>query len=259
MSTLYDAMLADGATLLYKFNEASGNILNSGSTVGSYDFSAVSSNITRQVAGRSGPDALAILGSTSTQGSPTYGHAQVPSRPNLQGNTTFSLELVAMAPSNHDALIVDMDSGDFFTTAAIYIDGPNNALRGSLGTISNPINTAALSTDATTITTTYWHAVITWDGDRHKGYFNGSLVYNNNLTDSGLYNGGGTGVTSKLAVCGAVDQNSLNCAAKVDVLGVYTGHVLTAGEVAAHYALIDVLGGGGAFFFNRYVASRGKS
>jgi hypothetical protein len=251
MGTLHAAMLADGAQLLYKFDEASGNILNTGTSAGSYDFTQVSSNITRQIAGRSGPDALAIQCSATNGSSPTYGHAQG-THPSLSGNKTFSLECVLRCPTTHSGDIVCMDTGDGFTSIDLSIDAGGNNLRMGIGQTGGAFNSQVLKNGEGNVNDAYHHVVCTWDGARWKGYWDGTLTVNV-LIGSGndtIYNP----VSTKLAVGGFVDDGTLNTAAKLDVLGIYTAHVLTAGEVTTHYGLIDTLSN--PWFYNHYILDR---
>jgi Concanavalin A-like lectin/glucanases superfamily len=241
--TLLDRMLADGATLAYRFDEASGATLNYGPGGSAYDLT-VDAEVTRGVAGISGPDQLAMTCVQLFDGtSPTWGHIEG-TRPGLNGNLAFSLEAVLKAPLNlNNGTAVHFNNGLGGTAFEFHIN--SNILKIGLGVTGSAFTNANLA--ASVVDSALTHLVATWDGTNLIGYLSGANVFTLAIGSggNGLFQSGAGGT---LAVGGFGGTNVANIALTMDVLAVYYSHVLTPAEVGVHYA---GLAGGGSPLLRR--------
>src|SRR5436190_24161911 len=89
-ANLLAAAIADGMTVSYLFNEASGNLLDQ--SAAHWDL-ASHAQVTRSVAAVTGPDKLAYTFITTSQGSPTWGHTQG-NRPLISSYNKIAFECV---------------------------------------------------------------------------------------------------------------------------------------------------------------------
>ena len=232
--SLFDLVLADGATIAFKFNESSGNILNYGSGGSAYDLTQVSSTITRDVTGVSGPDVKAITTSSSNGSTPTYGHMQGV-RSTLSGNQAVTLECILKVPLNATKTVVNMNSTDAGNTALeLSVDSGTGALRAGIAVTGQPFTSSTLTTSG--VNSAFKHVVATWNGSNWIGYYQGAQIF------STAIGGGGTGIfdgaaTHGLAVGGFYNDGTVNCAGTFDFLGIYFGTILTPTQVSAHFAL----------------------
>ncbi len=222
---LYPLAMTDGALAAYKFDEASGSLVN-GVTPGTYDFSDVSPAMTRQTTGVSGPDRLAITGSGAAGAAPHYGHAEA-NTPNLSGCTTFTMEIVVRV-SLAGGYVFNIDKSGT-ETAGFGVSG--SFLNSGISVAGFPFNSLAVSN---TCDTQFEHIVTTWDGQTHRTYKDGALV------TSAAIGPGGTGLFAaggnKMGLTGAVAFAGGNTTAEVDFLAIYNTVVLSAPQVAAHFA-----------------------
>jgi len=233
-----DTMLADGVGLVYLLDEASGNLVNTGPTTG-YAFDEVSSNWTRQVAGQSGPEQLAVQTTSATQSNSTHGHAQVTVPPaSFDGATAASLEIVFKVTPRASGCIFVL--GAFTeTTLSLEFNVGNTKLMAGITTATTSFATYELTSALGAFGSTWQHVVLTWDGTNLKGYLNGNLV---------LTQACGTGATGmdmsypnpRFALCGAPDDQNVNLAGYVDVIGLYETVALDSTQVTAHYTQLGI-------------------
>jgi len=220
----------DGAAIIYKFDENSGSFVNHVNP-GTNDLTAVSGNITRNQTGVSGPDLKGALGSTTNgSGATSYGHAEGVS-PSLNGNKTFSIEIVAKFPVSKNGPIITLNG-----KAGFSIDSGTGAVRGDLQITGQAFNSQSIGQNGVSgldLVNTFHHIVMTWDGTNAKTYLNGTLKTNVTIGP------GNTGISDSgspvMSVFGDVDFNNNNVAVTMDFAAIYTAHVLSSTQVTAHF------------------------
>ncbi len=231
VSGLYPLALLDGAIAAYKFNEASGNFLN-GVNPGTYDFSSVSSNITRQTTGVSGPDFKAFTGSTAAGGgAPDWGHAQGNQPDSISGCQAFTMEMVVRVPTNVGGLVLYFNRQDDTEIAGFSVSAGSGFLLAEIQVAGVGFNSNNLTNG---INAAFQHIVATYDGTTFKGYKNGSNIFSVSVGP------GATGIRTftagqKMSVAGRTAFGGNNLAAEVDFLAIYTSVVLSAGQITAHF------------------------
>src|SRR5438128_697163 len=208
-SDLYSLAVQDSAAWAYKFNEASGTLVNA-INPGTYDLSTLpAGGATYNVTGVSGPDTKAVTTLGGGGSAPDYGHF-IGVRPSLNGNKTFSCECVFKNLQDVSQTLFSYYPAGELNTAGRTQISPRLRL---IGGASYAPNLAAVNDGA------FHHFIVTWDGTTAKTYWQGALL------DSAAVGVGDIGLsdnTTVMAVGGIATFNTQNINATFDFLAVYT-------------------------------------
>lgn len=178
MASLLTTAVNDGASAVWLFSEASGNVVNQkGNTA--YDLIVDANTITR---GITSPVPAHLKGMANSgangAGSPNYGNIYGV-RPSYNGLNKYALEMVVKVPSYPGAsrYAAEMRGGGGITLAAMSINAA-----GTVTCSIDPRGGNNSATLASAINTSWHHVLFGLDYDgvstwRHRGYFDATSVY----------------------------------------------------------------------------------
>ncbi len=230
-SKLVELAIRDGATLIYVFDEETGDLFNVYGTGNDLQVDAV---VTRPGPGRLDPYKRGYSFSSATGSAPLYGHCEG-TRPDGGTMTNWAGEIVCRrhtgnASTGNHALELRRGGG-FSLAQFIHTSGDLfNANIFTTGNNAGNISTAAEAAE--------W-AHYAWcyrTGNSHVGYRNGVEKYNLTPAGSAMTDGSPFGI----AVGGVYQFASANADVEIDFLAIYQGVTLSAEQVEEHYIAANI-------------------
>lgn len=227
--------LADGATMAYTFNEASGNLINR-ITPGTFDH-GVDAIITRQASGVDPEDLLAYRVSGASAGSPNFGHTQG-TRTSWNGSQAWTAEAIVRLVSTPVAtryIVYAERSGG--STAADFTVSNTGTMNAGIQVTGQGFNSQNIASAGEA--TSYAHYVWQWDGTTFRGWRNGVSKF------AVAIGPGGTGLLDatpfNMAFGGVTGAGSLNANVDLDFIAIYPTTHLTTAQIANHVSVAGVV------------------
>jgi len=222
---------ADGATEWYTFDEASGNLLDHGA--GAWNL-ASHSQVTRGVAAVNGPDRLAYTFITTSQGATTYGHTQG-QRPLRSSWNRMTLEAIVAVAADCPVNVTIIDAAAVGTIGGLWGLG-TDASGNILGTLATNNPDSRVFANSLAGRTSFRHYLWLFDGSFHTGYMNGVQGYSAAAAQTGNFFDDTSG-NARQAFGGNCDSGAANSHSSIDFFALYGNIVLSAGQIANHFAL----------------------
>lgn len=221
----------DGATAIYQFNEASGDLINR-KTPGTFDHT-VDAAVVRQIAGPDPEDLLAYRFSSAIVAGTPFGHTQG-TRPSWVDSQAWTAEAICRRIDPVPAVvryIAFAERAGGLSAAQLTIED-TGILNAAIQVSGQPFDARQIATLAES--TIYAHYVWQWDGTTFRGW-------RNNVSKFAVAIGpGGTGLADSapfnMAFGGVTGVGTLNSDSEVDFFAVYPTVHLTTAQIANHFA-----------------------
>lgn len=227
--TLGSTVIADGATYGYRFDEASGNLID---FVGGGSNLTVATQVTRGVAGPNQADLKAYqFTGAAGAGAPSYGHCEG-SRPTTDSLTKVTYEAIVKANAN--GANIAWLAGLWVGVVSMFALGTDAAGDANGYIAAGGGHNLKFVAPGGLIPAGYNHYVWLCDGARMKTYLNGALV---NDAAAAYAPGDAALAADRLVAMGGTPQVNNSSQCQIDFFAAYHNVALTAVQVAAHFAL----------------------
>lgn len=226
--------LADGASVSYTFEEASGNIINRANP-GTYEINQIHAQVTREVEAPGGPDLKAYTFVTTAQAWPNFGYARgfPAGRPSQDAYTRVAHEVVARINAVSTGKIIVHGQAFAEPVDAYKMDQTGGGdLRFHI-----PLSTPLINLNGSAAASLDWHHYVwQYDGTDFTVWVDGVLeasvttgIGAANLHDS-------TDPGAHILNFGGGDEGSAkNCPCSIDFFASYPNMSLTAEQILDHY------------------------
>lgn len=225
---LVEKAIREGATLIYVFDEVSGDLLN---VYGTGNDCQNDSAVTPFAEGVNAPDKLAYDYLRATGSSPLFGHTEG-TRPSAGTTSNFSVEVICRRTGSSLSawIVVELRRSGGFSLASLQHTA-GGTFQSNIFTTSSNQGTIATGSECDT----FAHYLWTYNGTNHIGYRNAVQKYSNaftgNMTDGSPFG---------LSIGGGYQVGSVNGDVDVDFVAIYQERSFTLEEVEEHHAASGV-------------------